>query len=351
VLDDLVSNEDARSPSAMDAIRQTIYSGIEPSLDPKKSKLIFNGTPFAKNDVLFEAVESGGWEVNVWPVCDKFPCTEEEFNGAWPERFSYKKVRESYELAKKVGRLSSFNQEYMLRISSDEEKLIHKSDIKWYSRDQLLERKSNFNFYITTDLATSDKQTADFSVISVWAVSHNGEWFWVDGICERQLINLTFDDLFRLAQKYTPMSVGIEISAQQQAYIALLRERQIRDNQFFNFAIDPNSKTEGIRPIINKLSRFNLVVPMFKAGKIFFPVELKETKVVQEFLGEIDLATINGIKGKDDCLDTISMIPSMSAALPSPVARKVKKTDREFWEHGFEDDDVDDYSGISNYLP
>src|SRR5690606_21572399 len=81
VLDDLVSDDDARSKAQMQAIKDTVYKGVMPALDPTHNKIIFNGTPFNKNDVLYEAVESGEWDVNVWPICEKFPCSKEEFRG------------------------------------------------------------------------------------------------------------------------------------------------------------------------------------------------------------------------------------------------------------------------------
>ena len=89
ILDDLVSDEDSNSLASMEKIKDTVYKGVNHALDPTKRKVIFNGTPFNKTDILVEAVESGAWDVNVWPVCEQFPCTEEEFSGAWPDRFSY----------------------------------------------------------------------------------------------------------------------------------------------------------------------------------------------------------------------------------------------------------------------
>lgn len=119
ILDDLVSDEDARSKSKMDAIKDTVFRGINPALDPVRRKIVFNGTPFAKSDILYEAVESGAWHVNVWPVCERFPCSKEEFRGAWEDRFTYESILDMYQAAVLEGKLSAFNQEFMLRISSE----------------------------------------------------------------------------------------------------------------------------------------------------------------------------------------------------------------------------------------
>jgi len=317
VLDDLVSDDDSKSKAAMQAIKDTVYKGVNHALDPTRRKVIFNGTPFNKDDILIEAVESGAWDVNVWPVCEQFPCTREEFVGAWPDRFTFDYVLEQYQMAEDTGKMAAFMQELMLRITSDEERLVRDDEIRWYSRERLMEKRGAFNFYITTDSATSEKQTADFSVISVWAYNHNGDWFWVDGVCVRQTMDKSIDDLFRLAQKYKPQQVGVEITGQQGAFIQWLQKEMLNRNVWFNFASSEKSGSPGIRPITDKLSRFNLVVPWFKAGKMYFPEELKQTQIMKQFMGQLRLATFSGLKGKDDCIDTISMLGYLNAWKPS----------------------------------
>lgn len=320
VLDDLVSDDDSKSRAAMMAIKDTVYKGVNHALDPVRRKVIFNGTPFNNEDIMIEAVESGAWDVNVWPVCERFPCTKEEFAGAWEDRFSYEYVAAQYDMAMKTGKLSSFYQELMLRITSDEERLIQDSEIQWFSRAKLLNNTSSFNFYITTDFATSAKQTADFSVISVWAYNSIGQWFWVDGICERQTIDKTWNDLFRLVQEYKPQQVGIEVTGQQQAYIRLLQSEMMHRNIWFSFASSEKSGEPGIRPTVDKLTRFNMVVPWFKGSMMHFPDELKTSIIMGNFMEQIRLTTKHGIKGKDDCLDTISMLGYLNPWKPSEAA-------------------------------
>ena len=317
ILDDLISDDDATSRVQMQAIKDTVYKGVDYALDPKRRKVIFNGTPFAKDDIMIEAVESGAWDVNVWPVCEQFPCSREEFRGAWEDRFDYDFVMKAYQRAVLNGKVAAFMQEMMLRISSDEERLIQDEDIREYSRKALLEYKSAYNFYITTDFATSENQSADFSVISVWAYNAQGDWFWVDGVCERQTMDKSVNDLFRLVQEYRPQSVGIEVTGQQGAFIKWLQGEMMNRNVWFNFASSEKSGAPGIRPVVNKLTRFNLVVPLFKAGKMYFPAEMKASKIMGHFYSQMKLATHNGLKGKDDCIDTISMLMYLNAWKPS----------------------------------
>jgi predicted phage terminase large subunit-like protein len=321
VMDDLVSDADSKSQTAMDAIKDTVYSGVQFAMDPTRHKLILNGTPFNKGDIVYEAIESGAWQVNVWPICERFPCSKEEFRGAWPDRFSYEYVRDQYDSAEKQGKLKSFRQELMLRISSDESRLVQDSEIGWYSRQEILRNQHAYNFYITTDFATSSKQTADFSVISVWAYDKNGKWHWVDGVCERQTMDKSVHALFDFVKTYQPQGVGVEITGQQQGFIAWLMNEMTYRDTYFN--LTTHNGKPGIRPATDKLSRFNMVVPFFKAGQIAFPQELKGTQLLSHFIEQIALATKDGIKGKDDCLDTISMLQYMNPWRPAEDVQQV----------------------------
>ncbi|MFA7188524.1 MAG: hypothetical protein WC117_00380 [Sphaerochaetaceae bacterium] len=337
ILDDLVSDDDAKSKVSMIAIKDTVYKGVNHALDPTRRKVVFNGTPFNIDDILIEAVESGQWDVNVWPVCERFPCSREEFVGAWEDRFSFDYIQEQYNMAVGTGKLGSFYQELMLRITSEEERLVQDDEIRWYKRANLLANQTSFNFYVTTDFATSAKQTADFSVISNWAYNANGDLFWVDGICERQTMDKTIDSLFKFVQQYRPQSVGVEVTGQQGAFITWLQGEMLNRNIWFNFASSEQSGSPGIRPVTDKLSRFNLVVPWFKMGKIYFPEEMRHSKIVGQFIEQIRLATQSGLKGKDDCLDTISMLGYMKMWKPSESG-PATPDEVEVWEetHGQE---------------
>lgn len=348
VADDLLSDEAAKSKTILQLIKDTLYKGVNHALDPTQRKIVLNGTPFNKNDPIIEAVESGAWEVNVWPICEKFPCTKEEFRGAWPDRFSYEFIQNQYETAVLTGQLSSFNQELMLRISSDEDRLVADDDIRWYSRKGLLENKQNFNFYITTDFATSSKQSADYSVISVWAYNANGDWYWVDGVCAKQTMDKNVNDLFRLVLEYKPLEVGVEITGQQGGFVSWLQQEQMHRNIWFNFSKMPNSNLPGIRPSVDKLSRFNVVVPWFKAGKFYFPTELKASNIMGTFLQQLRLATRDGLKGHDDCLDTISMLGYLRPWKPSMSS--VPKQDSQVYEDDSEDFQADNTSKLSSYV-
>lgn len=339
VLDDLISDEDARSTTVIAAVEDTVYKAVNYALHPTKNMIIWSGTPFNSKDPLYKAVESGAWRVNVFPVCETFPCEEKDFRGSWPDRFTYAYVKEQYDTAVKLGKIDTFNQELMLRIMSDEDRLVQDGDIGWYKIDAVLRNKSRFNYYITTDFATSEKQKADYSFISVWAYNNVGDWLWVDGICKRQLMNKNVDDLFRLAQQWRPQATGIEVTGQQKGFISWIMDQMMERNIFFTLAQEENSTEPGLRPNTNKLVRFNTVLPLFKARKIFFPIEKKTEAPMVEMMNELGLVSASGFKSKhDDAADTVSMLSSLRPWKPSEEAPLVESTK----QHGMWDLDLDE---------
>lgn len=338
VLDDLISDEDARSATVIESIEATVYKAVTYALHPTKNKIIWSGTPFNAKDPLYKAVESGAWKVNVFPVCEEFPCERKDFRGSWPDRFTYDSVKAMYDVALKAGKIDGFNQEMMLRIMSDEDRLITDSDIQWYSRSTLLKNKNKFNYYITTDFATSAKAASDYSVISVWAINHNGDWYWVDGTCRKQTMDKNVDDLFKWAQIYKPLSVGIEISGQQGGFIPWINEQMMLRNTYFTLATEGNKGMPGIRPNTDKMTRFQLVVPWFKTHKIHFPTELKLSPEMVECMDELTNMSAKGTKSKhDDFCDTISMLAFMNAWKPSEDTVVTFNNETDIWE--FERDD------------
>lgn len=339
ILDDLVSDEDARSDTVIETIENTVYKAVSKALHPQRQKMVWLGTPFNAKDPLYKAVESGAWVVSVYPICEKFPVSEEEFRGSWEDRFTYEYVKSEYEEAQALGKPENFNQELMLRIMSDEDRLISNNEIIMYDDSKVLRNMGAYNFYITTDFAMTEKKGADFSVISVWAYNNNGDWLLVDGICKKQLMDKNIDDLFRFVSMYRPMSVGIEVSGQQGGFISLIKRDMLDRNVFFNIASANNSSLEGIRPVSDKLSRFNQVLPMFKLKKIWFPESMEDTAYMNELMDELGNVSKKGFKSKhDDIADTISMLSEMNAFRPSEEVTYVRNSSG-IWENFEQEDD------------
>ena len=317
ILDDLMSDKSAESKTITKDIENVIYKAVRQAMHPTKRKVIWIGTPFNKKDPLYKAAGTTAWTTRAYPICSKFPCTKKDFIGAWEDRFPYEAVKNEYNILKENGKVDAFNQELMLRILSDDDRLVLDEDIVWYSRKDVLNNISKYNIYITTDFATSETEKSDFSVISVWALDYKGVFHWVDGIVKRQDMSNNVDDIFRFIKLYNPLSTGIEISGQQKGFVSWLKREMAIRSIYFYIASDKNSSEEGLRPNTSKLTRFNVALPLFKQRKIAFPEELKDSDIMLEFMDEITSVTPGGFKSAhDDCADTISQLPLIEYFTP-----------------------------------
>lgn len=310
ILDDLMSDKSAESKTITKDIENIIYKAVRQAMHPTKRKVIWIGTPFNKKDPLYQAACTSSWHTEVFPICEKFPCTKKEFVGAWEDRFPYDAVKAEYNMLKENGKIDAFNQELMLRILSDDDRLVLDEDIVWYRKSKILDHLHEYNIYMTTDFATSETEKSDYSVISVWALDYKGVFHWIDGIVKRQDMSENVNDVFRFISIYKPLATGIEISGQQKGFVSWLKREMVIRGIYFYIASDKNSGEEGLRPNTSKLTRFNIALPLFKQRKIAFPEELKESKAMLEFIDELTSVTPSGFKSAhDDCADTISQLP------------------------------------------
>jgi len=340
-LDDIMSDEDARSETTIKNIEDIVYKAVSKALHPTNQKIVWVGTPFNAKDPLYKAIESGSWKVTAIPVCEKFPCTKEEFKGSWEDRFPYEYVLREYQEAEAMKRPENFNQELMLRVTSDEDKLLNDDDTKWFDEKEVFKNKFSYNFYITTDLATTVKDSSDYSVITVWAVNSQKQYMAVDGFCDKVEVSKFIKELFRLCQKYSPLSVGIEATGQQAGFISWIRDEMVKKNIYFNLASSNNGGREGIRPVGDKFSRFLLFVPNFKQGNVWVANRMKDMAWGKEFVDEASKASKMGFKSRhDDVLDTISMLQMMDIYAPSEAARSLDADEQLFYE---------DYDTLSKY--
>jgi len=320
------SNSDARSEAILRSIRETVFSDVEHTLHPSKRKMIWTGTPFNQNDPLYMAIESGAWTPSVYPVCEDISADlkKEDFKGSWPDRFTYEAVMASYTKAIKDGSIEEFMQEMMLRISSEENRLILDSSIPWFSRDDILANKASYNFYVTTDLATSKAATSDLAVILVWAINSKGDHMLVDGQAKRDDPSKHIEDLFDYCQKYNPLGVGIEIAGQQATFVSMLRDKMVRENRFFHIHEQKPGKP-GIAPVrgVNKYGNFLGILHLFSNNKIWFPKEMKNEFLIQEALNEIrGVSKTNtgkriGSAKHDDVIDCMAQLQHLNIIAPS----------------------------------
>lgn len=305
ILDDLMSDKNASSSSIISDIENTVYNAVWAALAPER-KIIWIGTPFNKKDPLYKAASSTVWNTKVYPIAEKFPCDKEEFIGAWEDRFNYEFVKRQYDSFKAIGRINSFNQEFMLRVMSDDDRLVLDSEILFYDDSVEIPVAT---YYMTTDFAVSEKQSADYNVALVWAYTPKKEFLLVDGYVARMSIVEAIDRIFELGKKYNVQNIVMEKSGQQKGFIDIFAKQMIERSTYFYLGRPRGSSEAGYPMTKEKLARFNNVVPLFKTGRIKFPESKQFSFYVNEVIENVKSVTYSGIKSAhDDALDCVSQL-------------------------------------------
>jgi len=146
------------------------------------------------------------------------------------------------------------------------------------------------NCYITIDSAVSEKESADFTGITINRVSMDNKWYirsYRLKINSKELI----DHLFYLHKTYTPQFIGLEETTFTMAIQPFIQD-EMRKRQVF-FSVSP-VKHKGI----NKEVRIRGLIPRWESKSIFF---------VAENLELLDEMRTFPLGQHDDVLDSLSM--------------------------------------------
>lgn len=199
----------------------------------------------------------------------------------------------SYEMMNKPidEMLAEFKKEYALFATEDEVK------------------KLETNCYITIDSAVSEKDSADYTGVTINRVSLENKWYvktYRLKVNSKELI----EHLFYLKKEYNPMFIGLEETSFTMAIQPFIEEEMRKRSNFFT--ITP-VKHKGI----NKETRIRGLIPRWESKSIFLLGD--NTELLDE------MRTFpNG--QFDDVLDSLSMqLPHAKAPYRKPVPLRPQK--------------------------
>lgn len=319
--------------------------------------LIF--TPFHERDPNVKNIINRSYTPILVPICEKVDedLEEHEFVGAWEEMHPFKAVKAQYIQAKKSNSLASFMLERMLRMSSEEDRMISDDMVQWYDRKLMMSMLSGYSLYITTDFTTTSAAKSDYSAIAVWAVSSNHDYFLLDMCLRRQELQDQYNELFRMVSTWSRggrfIEVGIEIDGQQKAHVFALKQMMQKKGIYFSFARQKGAPVgrEGIMSRSaggNKLERFRYMLPNFQNMKMYFPEQLKDTPDMKEAVKQLKSATHEGFSGHDDFCDVVSQLGMMEILPGSGNMEALEEYDE--FDDVWKDFDKEDKAGKNSVI-
>jgi len=363
--DTILNTAAAYSETQMSTLEEIMFSDAENALKGGgKGRVWIVATPFHSSDPNVKIIHSKAYTPLLFPICEKIDADTKpnEIVSVWNDMHPPKAIYDQYHQAKSSNKLQSFMQERMLRITSEEERMIPEYMLSWYdSRGAILANIANFTVVITTDFTASNSSNGDYSGAAAWAISANNDKYLLDLFLEKCSINEQYKALFKMVSKWSNrganIEVGVEVDGQQQINLHALDRMMIEKNIWFRYARQKGKGHSQIgirsRGAGSKLDRIRMMLPDFEMNRVKFPSELKESPQLKEMLLELRQISHAGIgSAHDDAIDLISQLALIDYIVPTGGEPKIDTKfkpvdDSSIWGMDFDtDDEVENNSNV-----
>jgi len=233
----------------------------------------------------------------------------------WPERFSAGYFKELYNDFKASGDMDLYSQEYLNYPVDEKNTYFKRTEFQPMTPK---DKEKRLNYYITADLAISQKDRADYTVFVVAGVDETKRVYITNVIRERLDGKEIVDSVLYLQKIYEPLAFGIEKMQVSQAIGPFLREEMIKQ-QIFPNVIELSTGGQ------DKISRGKTMQAMMKLKACYFD---KEADWFSNFEDEL----MNFPRGKhDDQFDAFSYVGKMLNMLVEANTDK-EEADEEYAE-------------------
>lgn len=275
ICDDIEDLQSVKTKEGRDKIHQWISGEVIPAGD-KNTKIIFVGNLLHEDSLLMrlrEKIEEGTLNGKLLIV----PLLDDKNRIAWKGKF--KNMEEVEIERKKIANDSSWAREFLLKILSDHERVIHPEWIQTYDEIPEPTKKNEFRFCGTgIDLAISKEESADYTAM-VSAL--------VFGYEDRLRVYITPDVI---NQKLSFPETVLQIKTMIAAKLCYERYRLFVEDvgyqksviQYVNDQKESKKfRVEEFKPKGDKRSRLSLVSHAVQNGTILFPKDVSPLLINQ----------------------------------------------------------------------
>lgn len=162
----------------------------------------------------------------------RYRAHNEDFSAIlWPEAYDKTWFELRYADYAAQGITDLYSQEFLNQPLDEANTYFKRQDFLPITKE---DHKKTLNYYITADLAISEKEKADYSVFVVAGVDENKRIHVKNVIRERLDGRDIIDTLLSLQRLYDPVAVGIEEMQISKALGPFLREEMVKQNVYLN---------------------------------------------------------------------------------------------------------------------
>lgn len=347
IVDDLENDELVMNVDRRTKLKRWVRGALIPMLS-RQGKFRMWGTVLHEDSVLnnlmpkrqdryFRSNDLKDWTDNpkksMWRSI-KYRAHNDDFTQIlWPERYDADFFKIRRKEFSEQGMSDVYSQEYLNEPIDESVALVKRSD--------LLERKDEdrglrLRYYITADLAVSEKQSADYSVFVVAGVDEDRRIHVVDIIRDRMDPLEIVDLIFELDSIYDPEAIGMEKMMITQTLGPFLREEMRKRDQY---PIMVQLTHEGK----DKVQRFKNMQARLRAKTVKFEKESDWYPRFEDEILKFPRST------KDDQVDAMSYLGKLLDKMVR--AQTPKEADQEEYEFEYAKSrtDADGRSRITGY--
>lgn len=308
VCDDLVDDENTRTPMQMSAVSKWFNGTVTPLADSPDTKMTVIGTRKHYDDLYAELIEHKMWFVvhdcafleypDDWTylVNHEGTVVDVEWTGhaevLWPEKWG---VRELLMKLYQVGSIY-FDREYQNDPSGISGNLLHREWLKFYKITDVFDHhgtkreniQKELTIYQVWDLAIGDSPGSDYTVCITFGLSCDNKIYVLDILREHLSFPEQLKEVIKKHDEWMPQLIGIESNTYQAALPEMALEVRILPIQ-------------QIISSTNKVQRITLGAVNYENSKILLPDWMK---IVDFFIKEFT----DFPKGAhDDMIDCMQM--------------------------------------------
>jgi predicted phage terminase large subunit-like protein len=278
IIDDLENDELVMNPDRREKLRRWFYGALMPCRSIE-GKVRYIGTILHMDALLERLMPSErdkftrNDELRTWSEKPKqfwksvkYKAHNDDFSQIlWKDRFSKEhliRIRQEYA---DQGMPEGYSQEYLNYPLDMSRAYFRRGDFAPMTATDLKEIRDKsrpVNYYITADLAISQKERADYSVFAVGCVDSDNNLYIVDVIRERLDGMEIVGTILALQKKYKPELFALEDEKITKAIGPFLTERMLTENVF------PSIVT--VRPSGDKQTRARSIQARMRIGSVKF---------------------------------------------------------------------------------
>ncbi len=199
--------------------------------------------------------------------------TDDYSNILWPDRWNKKKLQEERARYVVQGLGDVYSQEY-LNVPLDESNTFFRRADFLPRREE--DKKLSLNYYITADLAISQRERSDYSVFVVAGMDDSGRLHLVNVVRDRMDSQQLVDEIILLTKLYKPILFGVEAGTIQKSLGPFLTMEMLKTGIFVPL--------ELLKPSADKITRARSIQARMRANACKFD---KENEWYQTFEEEL----------------------------------------------------------------